>query len=169
MVKLNFGCGSIQPDGWINIDHDTQFNATPHLNNVEPGSVDIIVAHAVVQQIPWHMLCKKLIELRTKLKVGGILRISLPDIVSGFEAYKDNDISWFPNGEGNLDDRFSAWLTWYSTSCTLLTVDALIHKLEEAGFYQILPTSYKQTKFDIIESIELDTRESEFYFVEAKK
>jgi predicted SAM-dependent methyltransferase len=170
MKKLNFGCGSIQPEGWINVDHDTQFNALPHLNNIEDGSLDIIVAHAVIQQIPLHSLVNVLTMLKRRLKVDGVLRISLPDIMQGVEAYHRNEKEWFPNGEEDIDDRFSAWITWYSTSCTLLTSNALFHKLKEAGFSKINIVDFKKTKFDDKwESTELDTRENEFYFIEAMK
>lgn len=172
MEKLNFGCGSIQPDGWINIDHDPEFNATADLESVEDDSVDIIVVHAALQQVPWHSLVDTLGILRNKLKPNGLLRISLPDIESGFVALQQGNIDWFPNGEENIDDRFSAWLTWYSTSYTLLTPNALQAKLIEAGFesYLIHETSFKETFFkDMQESTELDTREHEFYFMEARK
>ena len=75
-----------------------------------------------------------LLEFHRVLKPGGVIRISLPDIVSGFEAYKNNNISFFPNSEDNLDIRFSAWLTWYSQSVSLLTDKALQDKLSVIGF-----------------------------------
>lgn len=172
MIKVNFGCGSIQPEGWVNIDHDTEFNTWKDLRYIEDDSVDDMVAHAVIQQWAWEDMADKLGKLRSKLKVGGVLRISLPDIIRGFVAYQEFDHDWFPNGEDDIDDRFSAWLTWYSTSVTLLTPRALRHKLVEAGFedYLINEVSFKETYFkDKQDSTELDTREGEFFFIEARK
>lgn len=181
MNKLNFGCGSIQPEGWYNVDQDPSFQqnkpGTPFtLQSTEKfsdGFFDIIVAHAVIQQIEWHELVKQLKDLHRLLKAGGVLRISLPDIKEGFSRYKEGDLSWFPNGEENLADRFSAWLTWYSTSKTLLTEGALINKLKEAGFSDVGICDFKKScvfnNEENPEIVTLDTRENEFFFVEATR
>lgn len=175
MKKLNWGCGSIQPKDWINVDHDWHFyNGTDKnfYNNTmafTDNEFDIIVAHASLQQVEWHSLVDQLKELKRILKPGGVLRISLPDIISGFEAYRVGNITWFPNNEEKLSDRFSAWLTWYSTSKTLLTRYALENKIMESGFSDkkaCLPT---QTHSNYPEVTELDTRHDEFFFVEAYK
>jgi SAM-dependent methyltransferase len=168
MIKVNFGCGSIQPEGWINIDYGSEFGALVDFSTVEDNSVDIIVCHAALQQTPWHELVEILETLRDKLKPGGLLRISLPDIERGFEAYREGDREWFPNSEDSIEDRFSAWLTWYSTSCTLLTPGALMNKLHEAGFGNWALQSFGHSNYSK-ESTELDTRQYEFYFAEVTK
>lgn len=166
--RLNFGCGSIQPSGWMNVDSNPYYE-TPFkdLNSFSDDTFDIIVAHASIQQIEWHNLVTVLQDLHRILVSGGVLRISLPDIERGFEAYQQNHIDWFPNGETNIHDRFSAWLTWYSTTKTLLTHGALANKLHEAGFRSVFESSYKQS--DVPGAAELDTREGEFFFMEAYK
>ena len=169
-MNINFGCGSIQPSDWTNIDLDPEFN-TEHknLDLIPDNSCDILVCHAIICCVKYHDIEKVLSEFHRVLKPGGVIRISLPDIVSGFEAYKNNNISFFPNSEDNLDRRFSAWLTWYSQSVSLLTDKALQDKLSAIGFQNVIKTQYKQTTFSNTKSYELDTREHEFYFVEAKK
>lgn len=189
MNKLNFGCGSIQPQGWYNVDKDSAFQqyspGTPFTlqttENFSDSFFDIIVAHAVIQQIEWHVLVDQLKELRRILKPGGVLRISLPDILAGFYAYTLQNKKFFPNGEEDLDARFSAWLTWYSTSVTLLTPKALLDKLIEAGFKEaglagfnrnwlgLDKTIATSAKYICTEALELDTREHEFFFMEARK
>jgi hypothetical protein len=89
--------------------------------------------------------------------------------VSGFEAYKNNNINFFPNSEDDLDKRFSAWLTWYSQSASLLTPKALEYKLYDSGFSSVSKTEFKVTAYSNEKIYELDTREHEFYFMEAKK
>ena len=169
-MNINFGCGSIQPIDWTNIDLDPEFN-TEHknLDLIPDNSCDILVCHAIICCVKYHDIEKVLSEFYRVLKPGGVIRISLPDIVSGFEAYKNNNISFFPNSEDNLDRRFSAWLTWYSQSVSLLTDKALQDKLSAIGFQNVIKTQYKQTTLSNTKSYELDTREHEFYFVEAKK
>ena len=176
MRKLNFGCGSIQPEDWDNVDIDTEFfrgkdtdNIFGSTSNMEDNTYDIIVAHAVVQQFEWHNIVNELKELYRILKPGGIIRISLPDIERGFEEYKKGNIKFFPNGEEDINDRFSARLTWYSTSKSLLTKGAIKLKLNKAGFQLIRRVDFKKTTSICPESVELDTREHEFYFIEATK
>jgi hypothetical protein len=41
-------------------------------------------------------------------------------------------LTFFPNSEDNLDRRFSSWLTWYSTSVSLLTDKALEYKMHDS-------------------------------------
>jgi SAM-dependent methyltransferase len=169
-MNINFGCGSIQPSNWINIDLDPEFN-TEHKNleSIPDNSCDIIVCHAIICCVKYHDIEKVLSEFYRVLKTGGVVRISLPDIVSGFEAYKNNNISFFPNSEDDLDKRFSAWLTWYSQSASLLTDKALQYKLQDSKFKSVSKTEFKQTAYSNEKIYELDTREHEFYFVEAIK
>ena len=169
-MNINFGCGSIQPIDWTNIDLDPEFN-TEHkdLELVADNSCDIIVCHAIICCVKYHDIEKVLSEFYRVLKPNGVVRISLPDIISGFDAYKNNNINFFPNSEDDLDKRFSAWLTWYSQSTSLLTSKALQYKLNDVGFNNVSETKFKQTAYSNEKIYELDTRENEFYFVEASK
>jgi hypothetical protein len=48
MRRLNFGCGSIQPAGWENVDREDF--GQPHLGSTslfDDNTFDIIVAHCV--------------------------------------------------------------------------------------------------------------------------
>lgn len=169
--KCNFGCGSIVAPGWHNVDlqdFGQQFIGSTEL--FKDSYFDIIVAHCSLQMVEWHDLPKVLKDLRRILKPDGILRISLPNIVQGFKEYAIGNIDWFPNGEEDLDERFSSWLTWYSSTKTLLTYHALRQLLFAAGFIgPILLAPFKETKFQFPEIVELDTREHECYFMEARK
>ncbi len=169
-MKINFGCGSIQPSDWTNIDIDSEYQ-TEHknLNQIADNSCDIIVSHATICSIYYHDIKTILLEFNRVLKPNGVVRISLPDIVSGFEAYRNNNINFFPNSEDNLDKRFSAWLTWYSASHSLLTPKALEYKLKDSGFNHVSQTEFKKTVYSNEKIYELDTREHEFYFMEAMK
>lgn len=170
MNKLNWGCGSIQPGDWTNVDVDLGFNTTfITTESMEKDYFDIIVAHCAIQMLEWHELVTELKELYRILKPGGVIRISLPDIERGFRALKNGEKEWFPNGEENINERFCAWLTWYSTTKTLLTPVALYNKLSEAGFKSPVLTQFKLTASSMPEIIELDTRADECFFMEATK
>jgi len=169
-VNINFGCGGIQPSNWTNIDLDPEFKTEyKDLSLILDNSCDTIVCHAIICCVKYHDIENVLSEFYRVLKPTGVVRISLPDIVSGFDAYKNNNINFFPNSEDDLDKRFSAWLTWYSQSASLLTSKALQYKLQAVGFNDLAETQFKQTKYSNEKIYELDTREHEFYFVEAMK
>lgn len=167
--KLNFGCGTIQPQGWDNVDKEVFGQLFVGSTDIfDNDTYDVIVAHASIQCTEWHSIPALLKELHRILKPGGILRISLPDIYTGFKAWESGVREFFPNSEEHIDEKFSAWLTWYSTTKSLLTPTALRLKLMEAGFD---PASIFRVKFGqgSKESAELDTRKDEFYFMEARK
>jgi predicted SAM-dependent methyltransferase len=168
-MRLNFGCGSIQPADWINLDSE-DFGQS-HLGSVgERGyrdEIDIIVAHCSLQMNTYNKVPRVLRDLYHALKTGGVLRISLPDIHAGFTAWESGNIDWFPNSEPNLDDRFSNWLTWYSTTRSLWTIGAISNRLYEAGFVKVELCEFGQSGVAGAEA--LDTREGECFFVEALK
>jgi ubiquinone/menaquinone biosynthesis C-methylase UbiE len=169
-MNINFGCGSVQPSDWINIDLDPEFRTEyKDLSLIPDNSCDTLVCHAIICCVKYHDIEKMLSEFYRVLRPTGVVRISLPDIVSGFDAYKNNNINFFPNSEDDLDKRFSAWLTWYSQSVSLLTNKALQYKLQAVKFSNVSETKFKQTVYSNEKIYELDTRENEFYFMEAIK
>lgn len=173
LKKLNFGCGSVQPEGWDNVDKEDFGQPLVGSTDIfDDNTYDIIVAHCTIQITEWHDLPALFKELHRILKPGGFIRISLPDIQEGFKRLEMRNKAWFPNGEDEIHERFCAWLTWYSTSKSLLTTRMLWVFLERAGFDIWHPcageTQFKLSQFDDA-ACELDTRENECYFFEASK
>lgn len=170
MHKCSFGCGTIQKDGWANVDReDLGQEYIFDSSELPTDCFDMIVSHCSLQMNDYHSIISVLKDLHRSLKNGGVLRISLPDIVRGFENYNKGNILFFPNGEENISVRFSAWLTWYSTTKTLLTQEALRLFLLDAGFNVVSDADYNKTVLSTGEITELDTRQNECYFIEAKK
>lgn len=106
MNKLNFGCGSIQPEGWENVDIEDC--GQPHIGTstlFADGEFDIIVAHCAIQIVDFMDLFTVLSDLHRILKPGGILRISLPDIIAGFHEVKKQPFKVGRPGSVELDTR----------------------------------------------------------------
>jgi hypothetical protein len=106
------------------------------------------------------------------LKSGGVLRLSLPDLDKGINAYMNNDRDYFliPDSEAkNIGSKLIVQLIWYGYSRTLFTHDFTEEILYKAGFGSVKRCNYKQTHSDYPEIIELDNRELESLFVEAIK
>jgi predicted SAM-dependent methyltransferase len=173
--RLNWGCGSWAEPGWINSD----IAESPGVDIVcdirdglplEDESIDYAVSIHALPEIPYPELVPTLEELRRVLKPGGVLRLALPDIEKGFEAYRGGDRDYFlvPDEEwSKLGSKFIVQMIWYGYSRTLFTPDFAQELLQKAGFSQVAGCAFKQTRSAYPEIVELDNRERESLFVEA--
>lgn len=174
MVRINFGCGSVQPESWINIDKDPIFEA-PWENMWQqftlPESIDYIVAHHSLQCTPFNDLQPLFKRFLDILKPGGVLRVSLPDIVAAFDAYEEENMEWFPNHQNHeyIDTVFCTYLSWYSTNINPMTAECLIDQLIKAGFTKASYSQYRTTEHTDTSIIELDSRPKESIYIEAVK
>lgn len=191
--RMNLGCGTIQPDGWINVDRsahatngvtalpwemdefpDAQVLAdvTVHLP-FDDDSIDLVVMNHSLQQVPQPELHGALSRIRRVLRVDGVLRISVPDIAGAIRAWQHSDVKWFPNrtpGE-TLDETFTHYLTWYGTNVTPFTEASLGAALVRAGFRLCIAVELGESRMAPFESgvCDLDDRRNESTFVEALK
>jgi predicted SAM-dependent methyltransferase len=82
-TRLDFGCAFEKHDGWLGSDLNDF--GQEHVGNILDGlpwpdnHFDMIAAHHSLQMIRFDDLQRGLNELRRVLKVGGVLRISVPD------------------------------------------------------------------------------------------
>lgn len=170
---MNFGCCSVQPDGWVNVDKDDYgqdviADARCGLP-FKDGAFDCIFANHSLQQVNVHDIPAVLAELYRVTAPDGVLRISVPDIVGAFHAYLEGNLDWFPNDEPHLAQRFTNYLTWYGTNTTPFTASALAKYLREAGF-EASNGWYGLTKSRWNNTVELlDDREPESIFMEGLK
>lgn len=86
-MKLHLGCGPKYLPGYIHIDiqkypHIDKVLDISDLKDIEDDSIDEIYSCHVLEHFPRHKVVSVLREWRRVLKVGGILRIAVPD----FEA-----------------------------------------------------------------------------------
>ena len=116
-VRLNLGCGPIQPSGWINVDGSnrallasrfswldrllvalrvaspTEFNASTTYANlrrrfpVEAGSVDAIYMGEILEHFTQDEGERVVGECYRVLKPGGLLRIRVPDNARFWQNY----------------------------------------------------------------------------------
>ena len=175
--RLNWGCGQRGEPGWINSDQkdgpgiDLSCDIRQGLP-LETDSIDYCVSIHALPEVPYPELVPALQELRRVLKPGGVLRLALPDLLKGVEAYRRGDRDYFliPDEDAkSLGAKLVLQLIWYGYSRTLFTHDFIEELLVKAGFGRVERCNYKQTASAHPEIVALDNRERESLFVEAIK
>lgn len=93
MNKLHLGCGKKIIPGWINIDAIPQYREVyiddvSILSTIPDMTVDEIYACHVLEHFGRKITHSVLETWFRKLRPGGLIRISVPDIQSVFEKYR---------------------------------------------------------------------------------
>ncbi len=175
--RLNWGCGGHTLPGWINSDNkegegiDLSCDIRDGLP-LETGSIDYVVSIHALPEVPYDDLVPVLQELRRVLKPNGVLRLALPDLLRGVDAYRRNDRDYFqvPDEDvQSLGAKLVVQLIWYGYSRTFFTPDFVEELLLRAGFARVDHVAYRETRTPWPDIVELDNRESESLFVEAVK
>jgi predicted SAM-dependent methyltransferase len=175
--RLNWGCGDHFGGGWINSDIkdmpgvDLPCDIRDGLP-LETESIDYATSIHALPEIHYDDLVDALVELRRVLKPGGVLRLALPDLDRGIQAYLAGDRDYFlvPDEQAEaIGSKFVTQIIWYGYSRTLFTHDFIEELLWKAGFREVHHCSYRETKSRFPEIVELDIRERESLFVEAVK
>ena len=175
--RLNWGCGDWTMPGWINADIK-QGDGIDIVGDIREGlpldtdSIDYAVSIHSLPEIPYTELIRTLVELRRVLRPGGVLRVALPDLDKGIEAYHRRDSSYFkvPDEDAkSVGAKFVTQMVWYGYSRSLFTHEFIEEQLLKAGFASVQHCAFKQTASAHPDIVALDNREQESLFVEAVK
>ena len=175
--RLNWGCGSWVEPGWINSDIKPDQGADLVCDireglTLESDSIDYAVSVHALPEFSCAEMVEVLGELRRVWKPGGVLRLVLPDLLKGVEAYQRGDRDYFliPDADARaLGAKLVLQLFWYGYSKTTFTKDYIQEALEKAGFTRVSHCRFKQTSSNWPDIVELDNREKESLFVEGFK
>jgi predicted SAM-dependent methyltransferase len=164
-------------EGWINSD----IKRTPEIDlvaditkglPVDANSIDYAVSVHALPELPYGDLVPALRELRRVLKVGGVLRLVLPDLARAIDAYRAGDEDYFHLVAGRASTpggRLITQMLWYGYSRTLFTTDFCAELLDKAGYVDIVQCQAHQTASEFDQIVELDNREGESFYIEATK
>jgi len=175
--RLNWGCGTQPEPGWLNSDRkdspgiDLVCDIREGLPLADDSLEYAVTIHAL-PELPYDSLLPALQELRRVLRPGGVLRISVPDLVRGVQAYLDGDRTYFlvPDEDASsIGGKLVTQLTWYGWSRSLFTADFVEELARRAGFRDVRHCRFGQTSSGIAGIVSLDDRERESLFVEAVK
>jgi predicted SAM-dependent methyltransferase len=175
VLRLNWGCGLKGIPGWINSDLEPG-PGVDHAGDIRnglpfpDGSLDYIVGIHALQCLRSREIVPALRELRRVLKPGGVLRLGLPDLDRAIQAYNRKDFDYFiidDDEARTLSGKFVLQMTWYGKSRSMFTQEFISELLHEAGFREITPCAFRQTRSPFPDIVTLDNREKESLFVEA--
>lgn len=171
-MRLNFGCGPVQPDGWANLDPDPQWDAPyDNLAGFGDATVDLVVVNHVLMMVPWPELVPTLREIRRVLKPDRGVRIIEPDLLGAFHAYRDQCADWFPipdTTEPTLAGKLAMYVTQAGATRSVFTSDWLLELCRRAGFTTVNEVVAGVSGLDpTLEPCALDSRAAESVFVEA--
>jgi len=175
--RLNWGCGPSPAPGWTNSDRSSARGVDLPCDirdglPVADDSFDYAVSIHALQAITYLEVVGVLRELRRVLRADGVLRLAVPDLDRAIEAYRRGDHAYFevPDDEvRSLGGKLSVQMTWYGHSHLLLTYDFLEELLQRAGFRDVRRCAFGETGSAYPEITQLDDRERETLFVEARK
>ena len=100
MIKLNLGCSNNIKENYLNIDlysTDSRVKLADvrNLNFIENNSVSEIIAHDILEHIPFNQSSTTIKEWCRVLNVGGVISIQTTNLTEHIEAFLNNkwDIS----------------------------------------------------------------------------
>ena len=175
--RLNWGCGSEPEPGWLNSDikEGPGIDIACDIRNglpLDDAGIDYIVSIHALPELPYPDIEPALRELYRVLDVGGVLRLSLPDLERAIRAFLDGDVGYFliPDEDmRSLGGKLVVQMTWYGYSRSLYTFDFIEELLYRVGFRRVVRCAFGETSSAHPQIVELDDRERESLFVEASK
>jgi predicted SAM-dependent methyltransferase len=174
-TRLDFGCAFEKHEGWLGSDLNDY--GQEHVGDILAGlpwpdyHFDMITAHHSLQMITFTDFPRALAELQRVLKVGGVLRISVPDAELAIQRFLAGE-DVFPVAEAierTRPGRFLRFLLWHGDARSAFMFESLADTLNRNGFQNVRRCQFKQTYTPHPEIVDLDNREGESLFVEAIK
>lgn len=151
-IYLHLGCGNVDHPAFVNIDAVP----APHIHYVMPidnlskftnETVDLIYACHCLEHFSHKELPRIVMEWKRVLKIGGILRVSVPDFDRLLDIYKENSF----NIDTIVCPLLGSHANYYDFHKAIFNEKSLVKLFMEAGFSEVrkwVPGSDALTTFD---------------------
>ena len=182
-IKLHLGCGTVYKDGWINIDNNSDNNIQKldinwDLRKPLPfpdNSVDFIYNEHFLEHLTVEEGQKSLKDFYRVLKIGGVMRIAMPDLERTVAAY--SDMNWKENSKEAFEkfgltfiqtraERINIGFRWWGHQW-LYDWEELERRLKEAGCEQIKRCTIFESDHEELKNLE--SRKESILVVEVTK
>lgn len=187
--RLNWACGPVVAKEWHNSDvvfHPGMLTigsgrvgvgpeVADHCGRIQHelpwkrGTFDYVVSHHGLMMLAEHELVPALQELRRVTKLGGWIRLSVPDIQAAVDAWRTGYQEWFPLDAPDIDTAFCRYVTQGGQTKSIFTTPRLERLLTEAGWKAPTETAYGLTYCSVPGITELDSRPDESLYMEARR
>ncbi len=148
--KLHIGCGNVHIKGWCNVDV-LQTGATDLVTDITTlakipnEAVSEIYCCHILEHFPTDEIATVLATWHNKLKVGGVLRISVPDLDKITKVYQDNlDHFNVPGNQPWVSLIYGGQKDLYDFHKTGFNLCWLSYLLKSAGFTEITEFDYSE-------------------------
>lgn len=166
-MKLNLGGRHVRHADWISVDLELgQVAGDARRLPFRDDAFEAVFANHSLCAMPWWDLPAVLGEVDRVLAPEGSFLVSVPDVVEAFHAFMRLDVEWFPIGDSTcftLDEKFTAYLTWFSTNLTCFTEGSL-HTLLERRFKKVISLQILASPDPMLFPLELIDRRDESIF-----
>lgn len=179
-IRLHLGCGERYMDGWLNVDANEAVRADYYCDLRKPlswlpdGSIRLVYSEHFVEHITILENQALLTELYSKLKPGGVCRISTPDLEDMVARYLDKHTwksqswikefgyEWMPNRCVMMNIGFRDWGHQF-----IFDEECLTQLLQSIGFSRVNRVKMNESQYPELRNLE--TRIGNWLIVEAVK
>jgi predicted SAM-dependent methyltransferase len=133
-VKLYLGSRDYKPDGFLTVDIDPAHKPdiladVTDFASIGSGTVEEICASHILEHLPWPVAFKALAAWVRVLRVGGVLKIAVPDLALLCRLIAEGRNVWAASGlifgVGRLENAFEAHQYGYTRDMLLAMLRAL--------------------------------------------
>lgn len=159
-TRLHLGCGDHKIPGWTNIDlvrsRGVVARDLTKPMPIDPGSIDYIFTEHFIEHITYEEACRVLADCHRVLRIGGVLRISTPDLRKLVDEYvagrtdEWHDVDWAPVTPCHLmNEGMRLWGHQF-----IYDADELTRALREAGFQHVEPVDWGSSRHEPLNGLE---------------
>lgn len=190
--KVNLGCGTSGAEGWLNFDNSPTIllsriplirrwrripNWPADVRRIDAikglpfrsETVDCIYSSHMIEHLDFNDAVKVLTHCRAALRVGGVVRIAVPDLRTFIDDYLTDGNAERLIQRLHLRSKVGDVFHKGSTHRAMYDAKYLAALFRQAGFPSPEQKQFGESRIADIASVELESRKDESLYMEAEK